>query len=87
MELIHDHIINLGFGAFTQSEIREYLGGATDNGCRWIDGGISRDHADVFGPEGATKGKEFFVRQRLDRNRVIGNAVLTPGLVMQRQRY
>ena len=52
-----------------------------------IDGGISRDHADVFGPEGATERKEFFVRQCLDRHRVIRNPLLTPGLVMQRQRH
>ena len=87
VELIHDHIINLGFGSFSQSEIREYLRRTADNGRRCIDGGIPRDHADVFRPEGATKRKEFFVRQCFDRNRVIRNPLLTPGLVMQRQRH
>ena len=87
MELVHDDVIHGGVLAVAEGDVGEDLGGAADDGCVVVDGGVAGDHADVFRAEHVAEGKEFLVSERLDRDGVVGAAALAKGLELEGEGY
>src|SRR6185312_12460101 len=71
VELVHDDHADVGVLALAQGNVGQDLGRAADDGGVLVHGGVSRDHADVFGPEDLAQGKELLGDERLDGGRVV----------------
>jgi hypothetical protein len=72
VELIHDHLVDVGVLALAEREVREDLGSAAHDGGVSVHRAVARDHADVLGAEGLDEREELLAHERLDRGRVVG---------------
>ena len=70
MELVHDHLADVGGRALPQRDVGQHLGGAADDGGGGVDARVAGHHADVLRPEYVDQGEELLRHQRLDRGGV-----------------
>ena len=76
VELVHDDIVDFRLLAIAQGDVGQDLGGAAQDRCPAVDACVAGHHADIFRPEVAAEGEEFFIHQCLDRAGVDGLAAL-----------
>ena len=85
VELVHNDVVHRGVRAVAEGDVGEDLGGAADDRGVVVDGGVAGDHADVFRAEDVAEREEFLVRERLDRDGVVGAAALAEGFELERE--
>ena len=59
MELVHYHLVHGCQFAISEGQVGEHFRGAADYGRVRVDGGVTRQHADIFRPERAQRSKNF----------------------------
>ena len=79
VELVHHHVVHRRGLAVAQRDVGQDLGGAAQDGCVAVDGGVSGGEADVLRPQLAAEGHPLLVDQRLDRAGVDGAAAVGEG--------
>ncbi len=67
VELVDDGDVDGRFGTVAQRPVGEDLGGAADDRCVGVDGGVAGDHPDAIRAEVAAEGEELLADERLDR--------------------
>ena len=71
MELVHGDIADVGALAFAQGGVRQNLGRAADDHGAGVDGGVARDHADVFFAEDVAQVEELLADQGFDGGGIV----------------
>ncbi|CAB4911889.1 unannotated protein [freshwater metagenome] len=70
VELVHDHLADVGVGALPQCQVRDDLGSGADDRRTGIDRRVAGHHADVLRSEDLAQGEELLADERLDRRGV-----------------
>ena len=86
MEFIHNHFLKVTVRPFSESDVAQDFGRATQNGRVSIDRGIARAQPDIFRAELAAKGEPFLIYQRFDWAGVNRAFALRQGLEVKGRR-
>ena len=87
MELIHNNLADIRRLTLAQSNIRQDLGGTTDNGGIRVNSRIPGNHTDIFGTKNLDKIKELLGNKRFNGCGVVGTLTSRQTGKMRRHRH